>query len=69
MSHADDCPRSETNDDWSHACTCSPEAMRARIKELEKTLRRVLASASPNDTYHPTMSAEWRNAERVLESK
>ena len=64
--HAPDCAR---DIDYRIPCNCSPEAMRARIRELEETLRRVLASARPNDTYHPTMSAEWRNAQNVLEGK
>lgn len=69
--HADDCAKVLAGDDgeWRVACDCTPEALRARVKELELTLGRVLRSARPHPLHHPTMTAEWANAQRVLERK
>lgn len=67
--HQIDCPRyAVRDDDWDAKCDCTHELMRARQRELEKTLRLVLASASPHPDHHPTMSAAWRHAQNVLEA-
>lgn len=67
--HAPDCRRELAGGDWRVECDCSHEVMRARLQQLEQALRLVLASASPNDTYHPTMAAAWRHAQEVLEGR
>lgn len=65
MRHADDC----TSRDDERECDCSPTLLRARVAELEKALRLVLASATPDDFHHRTMSAAWRHATNVLEKR
>lgn len=69
MRHADDCALVLDRSGHDIDCDCSPEDLRARVTELEHALRLVLDSATPRDVHHPTMSAAWRHATRVLERK
>jgi uncharacterized protein YeaC (DUF1315 family) len=41
-------------------------AQRERVLELEAALRMMVASAHPHPTEHPTMTAAWKVAEKLL---